>query len=354
LIRTAKKSHKYCMDLSNIEPQSADTIYHNLSSAISRAVNDEDLQSINKIFKIIGKYAPSKDRRNPSPEITALNKLRAKGYITKMHLVRDKLNKANSHLGMYRTEMKKMEFDYSSTPLYETWMSDLEVRSDFKQKILRFIWSNKGLAPSYQSIWGNVESNWGVTPIMEAVDQSGIKRLLSTAFPQTDISSLKQGDKIDIVVVEQQADHIIKISVIKHKIVSEISSEDRLIKTTDGNIYLADWHNKERTISTHFITDPQNEVAEQGITFIELQCDFHDGHRIFNGWTIDFPKEDFLTRFNKKIKESASGYIPSDAEKNDPRYKMALSVDIKPDTMQKNAKKFGWKIKRDGTPPQMR
>lgn len=52
--------------------------------------------------------------------------------------------------------------------------------------------------------------------------------------------------------------------------------------------------------------------------------------------------------------ESASGYIPSKAQKNDPRWKMALTVDIKPDTMQKNAKKFGWNIKRDGTPPLLR
>lgn len=49
-----------------------------------------------------------------------------------------------------------------------------------------------------------------------------------------------------------------------------------------------------------------------------------------------------------------SGYIPSEKEKNDPRFKMALTVDIKPDTMQKNAKKLGWNIKRDGTPPLLR
>lgn len=47
----------------------------------------------------------------------------------------------------------------------------------------------------------------------------------------------------------------------------------------------------------------------------------------------------------------ASGYIPSEKEKNDPRFKTALTVDIHPDTMQKNARKLGSKIKRDGTPP---
>ena len=51
------------------------------------------------------------------------------------------------------------------------------------------------------------------------------------------------------------------------------------------------------------------------------------------------------------VQEGASGYIPSKAEKNDPRYKTALTVDIKPDTMKKNAAKLGSKISRAGIPP---
>jgi hypothetical protein len=47
----------------------------------------------------------------------------------------------------------------------------------------------------------------------------------------------------------------------------------------------------------------------------------------------------------------ASGYIPSEKEKNDPRFKMALTVDIGPYTMKKDAKKFGNKISRAGIPP---
>jgi hypothetical protein len=49
-----------------------------------------------------------------------------------------------------------------------------------------------------------------------------------------------------------------------------------------------------------------------------------------------------------------SGYIPSYAERNDPRFKTALTVDIKPDTMKNNAKKLGSKITRAGIPPLLR
>ncbi len=56
-----------------------------------------------------------------------------------------------------------------------------------------------------------------------------------------------------------------------------------------------------------------------------------------------------------QLSESASGYIPSDAEKNDPRFKTALTVDIKPDSIKKNAKKLGLgNIHRSGVPPTAR
>jgi hypothetical protein len=47
----------------------------------------------------------------------------------------------------------------------------------------------------------------------------------------------------------------------------------------------------------------------------------------------------------------ASGYIPSEKEKNDPRFKTALTVDIKPDSIKNNAKAFGWLTSRAGIPP---
>lgn len=53
-----------------------------------------------------------------------------------------------------------------------------------------------------------------------------------------------------------------------------------------------------------------------------------------------------------QLKESASGYIPSNAEKNDPRFKTGLTVDVHPDSIKKNAKKLGLgNIQRSGVPP---
>jgi hypothetical protein len=50
-----------------------------------------------------------------------------------------------------------------------------------------------------------------------------------------------------------------------------------------------------------------------------------------------------------------SGYIPSDSEKNDPRFKTALTVDVKPTSIKDNAKKLGLgNIKRAGIPPTLK
>lgn len=70
--------------------------------------------------------------------------------------------------------------------------------------------------------------------------------------------------------------------------------------------------------------------------------------------TTGFAHHGFNYDLVKPVSEGASGYIPSNAEKNDPRFKTALTVDIKPDTMKKNAASFGNKISRAGIPPQAR
>jgi len=50
----------------------------------------------------------------------------------------------------------------------------------------------------------------------------------------------------------------------------------------------------------------------------------------------------------------ASGYIPSEKEKNDPRFKTALTVDVKPNSIKKNAKAFGFNTSRAGIPPTLK
>jgi pyrimidine deaminase RibD-like protein len=50
----------------------------------------------------------------------------------------------------------------------------------------------------------------------------------------------------------------------------------------------------------------------------------------------------------------ASGYIPSEKQKNDPRFKTALTVDVHPNSIKKNAKAFGFNVSRAGIPPTLK
>lgn len=61
----------------------------------------------------------------------------------------------------------------------------------------------------------------------------------------------------------------------------------------------------------------------------------------------------------KQLKEQssiteASGYIPSQKERNDPRWSTALTVDVTPNSIKDNARRLGSKIARDGRPPLLR
>jgi hypothetical protein len=54
--------------------------------------------------------------------------------------------------------------------------------------------------------------------------------------------------------------------------------------------------------------------------------------------------------FDRGVMEGASGYIPTAKEKNDPRYSMALTVDIKPGEVGRQANKMALKTNSQGRP----
>jgi hypothetical protein len=65
----------------------------------------------------------------------------------------------------------------------------------------------------------------------------------------------------------------------------------------------------------------------------------------------DTRRNTLLLKFLPAVIKEASGYIPSEKEKNDPRFSTALTVDVKPNSIKKNAKAFYWNTSRAGIPP---
>ena len=113
-------------------------------------------------------------------------------------------------------------------------------------------------------------------------------------------------------------------------------SEERI------ELYLYKWAGKE-------LFDLDEELEGRGFGSLSELVDHiqeHDGKYVNPTFDLDG-----LFGDDQENLSEASGYIPSESEKNDPRFKTALTVDIHPDTMKKNAAKFGWKIARNGRPP---
>jgi len=74
----------------------------------------------------------------------------------------------------------------------------------------------------------------------------------------------------------------------------------------------------------------------------DLRDRLHSKHLSLNG---------MYSNVDEMYVGEASGYIPSEKQKNDPRFSTALTVDIKPDSIKKNAKAFYWNTSRAGIPP---
>ena len=110
-----------------------------------------------------------------------------------------------------------------------------------------------------------------------------------------------------------------------------------------------------RTLAHEFVHRKQAETgdmpADAGDTGSEWENEANaEAGVIMRDWGAKNPK-----LFDKKSISESSGYIPvTDAEARDPRYSMAITQDIKPGEVKRQAAKMGWKTTVAGTPPTAR
>lgn len=101
----------------------------------------------------------------------------------------------------------------------------------------------------------------------------------------------------------------------------------------------------------------RKDIEDQLSKGIKIEMEHTSKYNVAREIALDHLIEDpkYYDKLKKaELEEGASGYIPSEKEKNDPRFKTALTVDVKPDTIKKNAKAFGFKVSRAGIPPLLR
>jgi hypothetical protein len=283
---------------SNFDQNATKAKYEKLLDIVERAIESNNLNKIQKVLKKIKQYRQAGLDKGGEfgPENLAYKALRSRGYITKLYDLRDKLHSEKLTI---ETMYQPINDDYDPNgpppgPEFKPTMPAGTVKVDVSDT---YDWYKLGQHISNMKGLGKHDFGKGPPSTIlsfgdEDTEHKYIKDLEKTGLTTTDI------DPVDP-------------------------------KQPKGM--------KRQKV------DPTYNVSEQGT--MQYAAEKTPPTNPYGGLRD--------TQYRGSISE-ASGYIPSEKEKNDPRFKTALTVDVKPDSIKKNAKAFSWLTDRAGIPPTLK
>ena len=160
--------------------------------------------------------------------------------------------------------------------------------------------------------------------------------------------TLEPGKSVAIIqVIPHTADSVIELNGFKvpkkiKNVFSEENGDIRYVEFADGSTY-PDQHfitagkGGGELEGTNTLFFPTQQQAEQAVTMI--------GYKVPEQWQLSTINID-----ESQVKESASGYIPTKRQAQDPRFSMALTQDIRPGQLGKEANKLNLKTNKQGVP----
>ena len=324
--------------------------YEQLSELVKLAMKTRDLDRINKAIGIVHRYreAGLHNEGEFSPENLAYKAIRKQGGIDKLYDLRDKLhgqslsieeaasrkdaiikiNKLKNMSGRTEHEMAtsraiinklmtQFNIDPSEVGISQgtlgTTYPKREPVDPLKAKIAKAEYERQQAADALKGEWQRFKrSTFSKSAALNA-------KQATDAYASNEPDTYKPGQFLDITLKEAYTS---KQQVIDHFVrAARYRGEDINLATRKG---AAAWERGWR--------GPKPKASK------EIKP--YDAERYKN---VRLPYID-----------EASGYIPSEKQKNDPRFKTALTVDVRPDAIKKNAKAFGFKTSRAGIPPQAR
>jgi len=138
-------------------------------------------------------------------------------------------------------------------------------------------------------------------------------------------------------------DLAMKYEVSKREVAKQIDLGTRIEMASNPNV---------TAISTNLRREQARAIA---IANINIKLEYYPKMIVFRKEVARLKREQPNTDTDDNEMMEASGYIPSEKQKNDPRWSYALTKDVRPDTMQKGAKAMGLgNISRAGVPPLLR
>jgi len=303
--------------------------YEKLRDLVELALRSGNLSKVSEVLKTIKRYRQVGLEKGGefSPENLAYKILRTQGLLTRLYAMRDKLHsKRLSIEGMYVSETRSIrkhitDEDYDPNgpppgPETKPTMPKGTVRVDVSDV---YDWYKLGQNISNldrvdKSIFGKGPPSTIMAFGSEDAEHKYINQLKNLGLDTTDI------DPVD----PNQPKNMPRQKVDPTYNVDEDSSMRFAAEKTPAINPYGGLKDRQYRGAISEMPDTSGPVGVQP-----------------GGWRT----------YKPKTVESASGYIPSNAQKNDPRFRTALTVDVKPDTINKNAKAFGFKVSRAGIPP---
>lgn len=166
-------------------------------------------------------------------------------------------------------------------------------------------------------------------------------------------SEIKIGHTVGIVRVSKiNQFRLLKIEVLPNASVVFIGDSELIYRDDSGKLRAIELqHMNDLTLARGVYIVSDLEMIDR----LHTDLFFYEKRISDEGWKIQVTNSLYENLEDRVVSlHEVSGYIPSYRERNDPRFKTALTVDVTPNSIKDNARKLGSKISRSGRPPLLR
>jgi pyrimidine deaminase RibD-like protein len=309
----------------NFDQTTTKAKYNTLKDLIELALQSKNLKKVQKITNKIKQYRQAGLDKGGEfgPENLAYKALRSQGYITKLYDLRDKLH----------SEILTIENMYQDP---------VKIQEESAQEIHNYSKLDKILSKLCRMIIKGQISNNDYGMVAACVLDPDNKLVSGLNSPGEDGKRV-HAERVAIEKYEAKYGSVPSGSIIITTLSPCNETDDDTADNRVGESCAAYINGKGiKKVYCGYIDPTQDNdirkfnLIETGDNSIREEC------------------KKFADTFLKLDINEASGYIPSEKEKNDPRFKTALTVDVKSDSIKKNAKSFYWNTSRAGIPPTAR
>lgn len=305
--------------------------YNKLYDLIQIALKSKNIKKIEELLKTMRRYRQAGlDKGGEfSPENLAYKALRSQGWLTKLYDLKDKLHSQSLSIeGMYEQLDVKTLTPEQLAKHHGVSVKHILSQLDKGIKVELEHTSDKKVAKEIALDHLKEDPNY-YTKLLKANLEEDINKI---AYHITPTKNLKR--------------------IMSVGLNPKLGKRSKKIAGEQAGIYLFPDKDSAEDALMNWLGDEFDEDEELTLLSVNI-----DGLKTASGAGYEIIVKDIIDPSRIKSLQTiaeASGYIPSNAEKNDPRYKTALTVDVKPDAIKKNAKAFGFKVSRAGIPPLLR